>query len=370
MPRSSHSTPHGGSHSGSSTTTGGSRPSSSAAPVGGHSAVDYTTMENFGQHLDGVRDRVFSSAETMQSLNFGAHTFGVVGQGLAGGASATTSHAAQQMHSVGGSIGQASDNVRTMTNNYRHTDQSAADAFGAIHDPANRVHAPHASTSGSTPPRQVGFDPNTQVHHPDGTQTTGTLNDNSNRPSPRPNAGQLNPSAYQPITGANTHHLTGPPEPGNHPLRVNDSGLTTASYMNSQGLANGFSGKTRPGMGGALLIGDHVMPHSSMKPDSGPPNRHNVVQQVLDQTPPDRRGNGHGNCAEVGAISDYLHNQDPNGQWSVQDARHHFEQVGAATTAHAPSGGGRPTDACQSCQYLTGQLGISWYTRPVWEANG
>ncbi|HEY4456104.1 MAG TPA: YwqJ-related putative deaminase, partial [Pseudonocardiaceae bacterium] len=183
--------------------------------------------------------------------------------------------------------------------------------------------------------------------------------------------------SYQHPTGSGSHSLTGPPEPGNHPLKVNDSGLTTSSYMNSQNLGHQFDGQDgrpgagkRPGMGGALLAGDNVIPHSSMKYNSGPVNQHGVVQQVMSNAPQNLQDRPqHGKCAEVGAISDYLHNQDPNGTWTVDQAKHHFEQVGATTTAHRP-GAGEPADPCPSCQYLTSQLGISTITRPVWEANG
>ncbi|HEX7660743.1 MAG TPA: protein-glutamine glutaminase family protein, partial [Pseudonocardiaceae bacterium] len=225
------------------------------------------------------------------------------------------------------------------------------------------------------PRKQVRFDPLAQVHDQDGRQTSSALG--GTEPAPRPHAGQVDPSDYKFPTGENSHTLTGPPESGSHPLKASDSALTNSSYMNSQDVMRAFDSEAgrpktgkRPGMGGALLIGDHVVPHSSMKHRSGRPNHHDVVKQVLDGAPEDlRKWPQHGKCAEVGAISDYLHNQDPNGTWTVDQAKHHFEQVGAATTAHRPRDG-EPADACASCQYLTSKLGISWYTRPPWEADG
>jgi hypothetical protein len=412
----SHSTSH---HSSSSSHPGG-HPSSSSAPATGghgggtgggpagtHSEVSYDTMENFGQHLNGVQGTIFSGADKMQSLNWGAHTFGAVGQAFTPGVSSTTSHAAQQMHSVGNSVGQASHGVTAMSNNYRNTEQSIAGVFHGLHDPQPGLHTPHATGSGSgsgsgRPPRRVGFDQQTTEHHPDGSQSTGVLGGGNpttrphgagshpqnwpadwhpgqpGHPAPNQHGAGLDPQNYTPITGANTHSITGDPESGNHPLKVNDSGLTTASYLNSQNLVNHYNGQNgnpgkgkRPGMGGALLAGDQVIPHSSMKHDTGGPNRHGALQNVLDNAPQhllDRPQ--HGKCAEMGAISDYLHHQDPHGTWTQEDAKHHFEQVGATTTAHRPENNGEPADPCPSCEYVTGQLGINWYTRPVWEAHG
>ena len=390
--------PHSSSHSSSHTSHGSSPSSSSSSGSGhhegspggatsGHTGVEYSTMENFGQHLDGVQDKIFTGAEKMQSLDFHAKTFGVVGQGMAGNASEATSHAAQQMHSVGGSVGQAAHNVRTMSNNYRQNEENVAHSFGDIHNPGGSGPSSPASTQ---PPRGVHFNEQTQEQslHWQGADkppkkqrdddysqstsvSTGTLGGDNHKPSPRPQANPLNTSAFTPQTGNQSHSLTTPPESGNHPLKASDGGLTTASYMNSVGLDNEFSNAKRPGMGSALLAGDNVIAHSSMKYNTGNPNTHGVVSEVLNGAPDELKNRPqHGKCAEIGAISDYLHNQPaPPGGWTVNNAKHHFEQIGAATTAHRP-GGGDPADACVSCQYVTGKLGISWYTRPIYEAQG
>ncbi|HEX7657860.1 MAG TPA: YwqJ-related putative deaminase [Pseudonocardiaceae bacterium] len=281
----------------------------------------------------------------------------------------------------------SSQRLHTMGTAHEHAESSVEDGFKKIHNPTDDVHNPHASrsvpsspTHGSSshtdapPPNHVGFNEQTDEYHPDGTHTSGVIGGTG--PSTRPHAPQLNPDNYQHLTGANSHTLTGPPVPGKHPLKTGDLGLTESSHNNSQNLLHEFDGKEgrpgkrkRPGMGSALLVGDHVVPHSSMKYDSGQIQHHGVVQQVLDNAPQDLKDRPqHGKCAEVGAISDYLHNQDPNGTWTVDQAKHHFDQVGAATTAHRPDGG-EPADACPSCQYLTSQLGISWITRPIGEAR-
>ncbi|GAB2677723.1 hypothetical protein GCM10027271_43290 [Saccharopolyspora gloriosae] len=246
-------------------------------------------------------------------------------------------------------------------------------------------------SSPKQPRHPVGFDQETQEYHfdqetevrrddrygavPAYTQHSGALIGQDGQQASRvPGNAALQSGNFQHVTGRNSHSLTGAPESGNHPLRADDGGLTTASYMNAQNLMHDFGGKNRPGMGSALLIGDHVIPHSSMKWKSGDPNLHGVVRQVMDNAPENLRSRPqHGKCAEVGAISDYLHNNDRRNTWTVEEAKRHFERVGAATTAHRPgkkSGepAGKPADACPSCQYLTGKLGISWYTREVWEA--
>ncbi|HVV14616.1 YwqJ-related putative deaminase [Amycolatopsis sp.] len=179
-------------------------------------------------------------------------------------------------------------------------------------------------------------------------------------------------------TGDGTHHLAGDPQTGTHPLKTgldeNDTpNMTKVSHQQGQDIGAGFSNKTRPGMASSLQTGDTTTAHSSMK--GGTPNRHPLVQNLLDELATrDDQGNvhetgvgpagkGHGQCAEVGAISDYLHKVDPNGTWSVQDARNHFEQVGGATVAHQPSSKKNPdpveTPPCVSCSYMTHKLGIN-----------
>lgn len=329
-------------------------------------------------------DQISQSGSSASGAGLHGQALGAIGSSTAGGHQQLTTRIQSAIGQAGSRLRNQSDLLHRTGTNISQTDDDHAGRIRGIHEPTSNVRNPHATGSSSrsrgsnslTPRKpKVHFNPQTQEYRPNGSQSSGVLGEG--RPSPRPSSSQLDPNSYEHPTGANSHSITGPPEPGNHPLKVGDSGLTTSSYMNAQDLTNHFDGQDgrpgagkRPGMGSGLLIGDHVVPHSSMKYNTGLPNHHGVVDQVLTNAPQDlRQRPQHGKCAEVGAISDYLHNQDPNGTWTVDQAKHHFEQVGAATTAHRP-GSGEPADACPSCQHLTSQLGISWYTRPITEADG
>lgn len=179
-------------------------------------------------------------------------------------------------------------------------------------------------------------------------------------------------------TGAGTQHLTSGESSNTHPLKTkldenDDPHLTKVSEQQGKDLnrPGAFSKKNRPGMASSLQTGDANLAHSSMK--KGTPKRHKLVDQVLDELATrDEKGElhptgigpvgkGHGRCAEVGSISDYLHKVDPDGRWTVEDARNHFEHVGGATDAHRPGADEHSaieTPPCDSCSYLTNRLGI------------
>lgn len=311
-------------------------------------------LDTMSGQLNRVGDALSEHAGSVGSAHPGSGAFGVVGQGLEGRLGGALSQMQEHVSGMAGGAYGAGQRTRASAADLRETEQRNSDMFNGIR-----------------PSRGVTFNPATTVHGPDGSVSQGQLGGEHRPPPAVAHPGPLNPAAVQSVTGQGTSHQAGPHEVDGHPLKVGDSSLTAASYGQSQQLASGFPNKTRPGMASGLLIGDSVLTHSSMK--GGDPNRHPVVSQVLEQIPHGTdangrpyRSNGHGQCAEVGAISDYLHHQNPAGDWSAADARAHFEHVGAATTAHT-SGGSRPTDACVSCQHLTGTLGIAWITRPIGE---
>jgi YwqJ-like deaminase len=258
--------------------------------------------------------------------------------------------------------GQSGKNLHAGADAFEKTEQTNHDAIKKLQP--DLKYQPKLSTIGEG--KAVRFDDSAKKH--DG----GSAYKPPKAASPAP----TNPAK----TGDGTHHLTGPAQSGAHPLKTGLDGndephMANVSKQQAQDISTPgrFSNKTRPGMAGSLQTGDTNLAHSSMK--GGTPNRHPLVENLLDElairdskgevheTGIGPAGKGHGQCAEVGAISDYLHKANPAGDWSVQDARNHFEQVGAATVAHQPPGKKNPlpveTPPCDSCSYLTQKLSIS-----------
>lgn len=174
-------------------------------------------------------------------------------------------------------------------------------------------------------------------------------------------------------TGSGVDHFLASDEPtsGTHPLKwKNDTTQRTtperphvvnAAIDQATELRNQFVNRTRPGMAGSMQAGDTNVTHSSMK--GGTPNRHPIVNQLLKEIEDNGypKSRGHGHCAEIGAISDYLHRVDPHGNWSIEDARKHFEHIGTATSAYRPGRNDNPPEEappCDTCSYVTHRLGI------------
>jgi hypothetical protein len=177
----------------------------------------------------------------------------------------------------------------------------------------------------------------------------------------------FDPDARQTLTGARNTHLDQVPRTGKHPLSSGERNeLEDNSYRLAQRTDDEFRGAyDQPTMAGSLLAGDSVSAHTSMK-GRAQPTVHPVVQTLLDELEGRVRGGddvdmgrGHGRCAEIGAISDYLWNVDPDTAMNVAQARAHFEHVGGATAAHQTSGGFRLRPACDTCAYVTQKLAIA-----------
>jgi hypothetical protein len=182
---------------------------------------------------------------------------------------------------------------------------------------------------------------------------------------------RFDPAAPQTLTGARNTHLDATPRKGKHPLTAGQRDeLEDGSYRLARRTDDTFQGaRDQPTMAGTFLAGDSMSAHTSMK-GWATPTVHPVVRTVLD----DLRhrvargenltmGAGHGRCAEIGTISDYLWNVDPGGTMTVEDARAHFEHVGGATAAHQthPDRHGRfhLRPACATCAYVTQKLVIA-----------
>jgi hypothetical protein len=181
----------------------------------------------------------------------------------------------------------------------------------------------------------------------------------------------FDPQAPQTLTGARNTRLDQVPRTNKHPLtRGEENELEDGSERLAMRTDDTFRGAyNQPGMSGTLLAGDSMSAHTSMK-GGATPNVHPVVKTLLDELAgrvrggDGRMGLGHGRCAEIGTISDYLWNIDPGGTMTVETARAHFEHVGGATAAHQTShpdrqGRFRLRPACDTCAYVTQKLAIA-----------
>lgn len=168
---------------------------------------------------------------------------------------------------------------------------------------------------------------------------------------PRPNTREN----YTDRTGARTDHIAEQPMRNQHPLR-----RPGALQRDSAGLVararRELRRDKRPTMAGAMLSGDQTETSTSMR--RGRPNPHRLVRDLLTELERSGqpRGAGHGQCAEVGAISNHLWTVDPGQRMSLADAQAYFERTGTATVAHQMNF--RLTPACATCAYLTQRLCI------------
>jgi hypothetical protein len=267
----SHSGSHNSTNSGSPRPEPGSRPSSTGSTSSGHSQLSFSTMENFGTHLDGTGDRLFGAGERMRSLNFGSRTFGSVGEAFAGNAGSTVSHASSQVTSSANSVRQAASNTRTMANNYRTNEENIARSFRGIHDPGDNVHTPRTPSPSSRP-------------GPPGAGGGGSL---SRLPSPQP-----------PDLGLNHQYINGPIV--NHPNGIQSiplsqldgyKGVDPDRYnkMVNGDIRAGRNGNDDPDWMGNYLAENHDHaaayspsdpPPGGWKPTPGAVIRYNLPQNV------------------------------------------------------------------------------------------
>ncbi len=175
-------------------------------------------------------------------------------------------------------------------------------------------------------------------------------------------------TARQTRTGGRTIYRDEAPV-GKVPVSRRPDELTKTSSRLARDTEDEFRGdRTQPGMAGALLAGSAILAQTSMKGSWNNPVVHKVVKSLLDELWAKVRageqglkmGVGHGRCTEIGTISDYLWNVDPDQTMSVSDAQKVFEHAGAATIAHTTKYGQFSlTPACDTCGYVTRRLAIA-----------
>jgi RHS repeat-associated protein len=173
---------------------------------------------------------------------------------------------------------------------------------------------------------------------------------------------QFEPTRPQTDTGGRNTRLRERSVSRRHPLRQSKADeLEDTSRRLAKRTAKEFEDDpgSKPGMAGALLTGQSLQAHTSMKGRTNP-EVHPVVEEVLTELERSgqQMGLGHGRCAEVALISDYLWNVDPSRRMSRRDAQRHFEHVGAATVAHQTSSFAL-TPACATCAFVTRKLAIA-----------
>jgi hypothetical protein len=113
---------------------------------------------------------------------------------------------------------------------------------------------------------------------------------------------------------------------------------------------------------GALLTGDTIYRHTSVKGDVAP-QWHPLVRLLLDQLPPDRRERFVGWCAEAVLISDRLWVVDGGQDATLTVERARSILAGSTIEVvhvreHGDPAHGTPCPPCRSCQVLLDAFGI------------
>lgn len=315
-------------------------------------------LQRFGDNVGNHTDRLNSLLErTNHSAKRDRSGIGSILSNALSGAGEVFGKVGKEAGRV---IKRSGDNVHATAESHRANEHDTRRSFDDIHPDA--------------PKKNVTFGDTRDSHG--NTTPVGSENPGNNQP-PK----VQNPPSDPPKTAAGLYHKTRPTSDNSHPLTHGYGDESKAENPKitqvSKDVANDLkkyqkeikkkekSSENAPSMGGATQFGTKVDGHSSMKGDT--PNRHPLVKDILDELdhkiargeiPPGHKGPGHGYCAEVGGISDYLHKNDPNGNWSPKDAQKHFDRVGGATEANRNSSGQPEAEPCPSCDYLTQKLGI------------
>lgn len=162
-------------------------------------------------------------------------------------------------------------------------------------------------------------------------------------------------------TGGDSYHTARGPQSRSHPLRNRTSPDERSIALGEELVDSTLGKKKKPGMAGSLLVGDNVETSTSMR--QGTLALHPVVAAVLKELADSGgpKGRGHGQCSEVGTISNHLWEIDPGGTMTLVQAQAYFEKRGAVTVAHRPTSEDAVlvTPACASCEYLTNKLCVA-----------
>ncbi|MEU7870724.1 YwqJ-related putative deaminase [Dactylosporangium sp. NPDC049140] len=123
------------------------------------------------------------------------------------------------------------------------------------------------------------------------------------------------------------------------------------------------SGRRLPLTAGALLVGDTVFQHTSVRGDT-PPELHSLIRRFLHELPVESRERYAGYCAEIVLISDRLHEAERLfGGAPLTPAAARAELWGARLSlVHIREKGdpvhGQPARPCRTCAALLDWLGI------------
>jgi hypothetical protein len=121
-------------------------------------------------------------------------------------------------------------------------------------------------------------------------------------------------------------------------------------------------GRVLPLTAGALLIGDTVYQHTSIRGDTAP-DLHPLVRRFLHELPVESRERYAGGCAEVVLVSDRLHEAERLAGHPLTAAAARAELWGAQVSVcwireKGDPAHGRPAPPCRSCAALLEWLGV------------
>ncbi|WP_432835373.1 YwqJ-related putative deaminase [Dactylosporangium sp. CA-092794] len=113
---------------------------------------------------------------------------------------------------------------------------------------------------------------------------------------------------------------------------------------------------------GALLVGDTVFQHTSVRGDT-PPELHALIRRFLHELPVESRERYAGSCAEIVLVSDRLHEAERRLGAPLTPAAARAELWGARLSlVHIRERGdpmhGRPAPPCRGCTALLDWLGV------------
>jgi hypothetical protein len=256
---SSHGQPSGPSH-----TSAG--PDVGTSPSGGHFGVEPDKLDSMAGKLGQTSEKLGGLSSSFDRLDFGARSFGVVGQGFAGPARQHVRHAKQLTDKVGESVSQASAGTKTVAQKYRDTDADAAKMLtdsGSGHGSGGggTVHAPPPVSTSHT----GGFGPSSGFG-----QTGGIAGSSGGGRPPR------KPGGNQPVKG---HYDDKPDTNRKRKRAADDAGPPPrkSGRLAGDGPEVPFDDRAgmppRPG-GGGFVFGDGNSHHATLSGPNGPVTVH------------------------------------------------------------------------------------------------